>query len=113
MIVVSKPEWDRVEKDWNLMFYKDEIYMFYRADSNLFTVTVTYNGVQAGCDYDCAKKTFGGDGWPSEETMQENFSAVLGGAQEDVRAGVFAVFTDLVQQRFGMTWQELYALPIW
>jgi len=69
--------------------------------------------VQAGCDYDCAKNTFD-EGWPSEETLEENFSGVLGGTQtEDVRAGVFAVFTDLVQQRFGMTWQELYALPVW
>lgn len=113
MIAVSKPEWHRTAEDWNLMFYKDDIYMFYREDSNLFTVTVTRNDVQAGCDYNCAKSTFG-EGWPSEQALQENFSGVLGGAQaEDVRAGVFAVFTDLVMQRFGMTWQELYALPIW
>ena len=49
----------------------------------------------------------------ARKRWRPTFSSVLGGAQEDVRAALFAVFTDLVQQRFGMSWQELYALPVW
>lgn len=116
-IAVSKPEWQRTEEDWNLMYYLGEyngygVYITYREAKQAFTVMVSQGDTQTGCDYIPETNTFS-QGWPADDMMQEFFQGAMGTGEGDAREGVFALFTKELQDRFGMTWQELYALPVW
>ena len=116
-IAVSKPEWQRTEEDWNLMYYLGEynsygVYITYREAKQAFTIMVGKGDMQTGCDYVPETNTFS-QGWPADDKMQEFFRGAIGKSDGDAREGVFAVFTQELQDRFGMTWQELYALPVW
>ena len=116
-IAVSKPEWQRTEEDWNLMYYLAEyngygVYITYREANQAFALQIGKGDLQTKCDYFPETNTFG-PGWPDDDKVQELFQGVMGTKDGNAREGVFALFTKDLQDRFGMTWQELYALPVW
>ncbi|NLI54793.1 MAG: hypothetical protein GX417_10840 [Clostridiales bacterium] len=115
-IALARPEWHRAAEDWNIEFLGRsngyDLGMWYMESIGMFHISVTKGSASASCDYNVNTGEFS-DGWPDQETMLSLFGGAAGSAEGDVRAAVFALFTDLVQQRFGVDWQTLYALPVW
>lgn len=115
-IAISKPEWHRTAEDWNFEFLGESngypIGMWYKEATETFLVTASKGDTSVGCNYDVATETFD-DGWTEMELMQSIFRGATGSDKEDARAEFFALLNEATQQRFGMTWQELYALPVW
>ena len=65
-----------------------------------------------GSNFDLKTNSFDA-GFPDAQEMQTKFTEVLGSSDGDLRERMLEVFTNLLQERFGMTWQALYALPVW
>jgi hypothetical protein len=61
--------------------------------------------------YDLTNKTYGNE-WFSTGSVEEPFVAALGKQGGDFHDAALKLFTNTIQQRFGMSWQELYALPL-
>ena len=115
-IAFAKPGWGHVE-DWNFEFLGESngyfLGMWYTEATGLFHVTVSKGDKNAAAEYIVAENAFEPGAYPDEETLKLMFSEAAGITEGDYRAAVFALFTNLIQDRFGMTWQELYALPTW
>jgi type VI secretion system secreted protein VgrG len=86
--------------------------LWYNEQAQTLTIQTDKDEISAKCDYQIASDTFG-NAWPSDEMVQEHFALALGSPDGDVRAAAVQKMADDIQNRFGMTWQELYALPIW
>ena len=86
--------------------------MWYDDETQTLTLQADKDDISTKCDYQIASGTFG-NFWPSEEMVQEHFALALGLPDGDVRAAAVQKMADDIQNRFGMTWQELYALPVW
>lgn len=115
-IAIAKPDWGHVE-DWNFEFLGESngcsLGMWYSEATGLFNVGVNKGGEDATAEYVVAENAFTSDVYPDEETQKRLFSEAAGITEGDYSAAVFALFEQAVQERFGMTWQELYALPVW
>ena len=61
--------------------------------------------------YDLTSNTYSNE-WSSIGSVQEQFEAALGKQEGDFHDAALKLFTDTIQERFGMSWQELYALPL-
>lgn len=116
-IAISKPEWHRTAEDWNFQFLGESngcsLYMIYTEATGLFHIAVNKGDEGASAEYIVSENAFAPDVYPDEETQKRLFSEAAGVTEGDHRAAAFALLTSLIQNRFGMTWQELYALPIW
>ena len=116
-IAISKPEWHRTAEDWNFEFLGESngcsLYMIYAEATGLFHVAVNKGDDGAAAEFNVPKNEFQSDVYPDEETQKRIFSEAAGIAEGDHREAVFALLADLIQDRFGLTWQEVYALPVW
>lgn len=114
-VAVAHPEWHHNE-DWNFLalieMNKNLISLQYFEASGVLNISVSRGNENAGTNYDLQSNTFD-EGYPEPEQMRELFSATLGSAEGDLRERALALFTDLLNERFHMTWQEIYALPVW
>jgi len=115
-IAIAKPDWGHNE-DWNFEFLGESngysLGMWYTEATGLFHVTVNQGEKWAAAEYVVAEGIFAPDVYPDEDTQKRMFSEAAGITEGDHRAAVFALFEQAIQQRFSMTWQELYALPVW
>ena len=115
-IAIAKPGWGHNE-EWNFEFLGESngcsLGMWYTEATGLFHVTVNKGDDGAAAEFNVPKNEFQSDVYPDEETQTRLFREAAGISEGDHRAAVFALLDQAIQQRFGMTWQELYALPIW
>ena len=115
-IAIAKPDWGNNE-DWNFEFLGESngcsIGMWYTEATGLFHISVNKGSEGATAEFNVAENAFQSDVYPDEETQTRLFREAAGISEGDHRTAVFALFEQTVQDRFGMTWQELYALPIW
>ena len=115
-IAIAKPDWGHNE-DWNFEFLGESngcsLGMWYTEATGLFHVTVNKGNDGATAEFNVPKNEFQSDVYPDEETQTRLFREASGITEGDHRAAVFALFEQAIQDRFGMTWQELYALPVW
>jgi len=115
-IAIAKPGWGHVE-DWNFEFLGESngcsLGMWYTEATGLFHVSVNKGDDGATAEFNVPKDEFQSDVYPDEETQTRLFREAAGISEGDHRTAVFALFEQAIQDRFGMTWQELYALPIW
>ncbi len=113
---IAKPDWGHNE-DWNFEFLGESngcsLGMWYTEATGLFHVSVNKGDDAAVAEFDVPKNEFQPGAYPDEETLTRLFREAAGISEGDHRAAVFALFEQAIQDRFGMTWQELYALPIW
>ena len=116
-IAISKPGWHRTAEDWNFEFLGESngysLYMIYTEATGLFYISVTKGNEDASAEYAVAENAFTSNIYPDEETQKRLFSEAAGITEGDHHEAVFALLINLVQDRFGMTWQELYTLPVW
>lgn len=115
-IAIAKPDWGHNE-DWNFEFLGESngcsLGMWYTEATGLFHISVNKGDEGAAAEFNVPKNEFQSDVYPDEETQTRLFREAAGISEGDHRTAVFALFTKEIQDRFGMTWQELYALPIW
>jgi hypothetical protein len=114
-VAIAHPDWHHAE-DWNLLILcdsnKQQLMFQYFEQEARFMVVGFQNDQTVGSNYDLKTNMFD-QGFPKPEEMQACFTKALGSAEGDLRVRVLEVFTTLLQERFGLTWQELYALPVW
>ncbi len=115
-IAIAKPGWGHNE-DWNFEFLGESngcsLGMWYTEATGLFHVSVNKGDDGAAAEFNVAKNAFESDVYPDEETQTRLFREAAGISEGDHRAAVFALFEQAISDRFDMTWQELYALPVW
>ena len=114
-VAIAHPDWNYVET-WNVLVFcdynKHSVMFQYFEKEDRFMVTADSGGHLTGSNFDLKTNSFDA-GFPDAQEMQSVFENVLGSGDGDIRERMLDVFTKLLQERFGMTWQELYKLPVW
>jgi hypothetical protein len=109
-VAIHRPEWGEWNGGWNIE-YMDVVNGYslritYHADEGKYHISVDKDG---GASYDYYPATGEHDGHP--ENVPQVFNAVFGTQGDDFYGKPLAYFEQLVQERFGMSIDELYALP--
>lgn len=114
-VAVHRPEWGEFNGDWNIE-YMDEVNgcglrITYHAEEDRYHISADKGNEGAAFDYLPATKEYGGD-YPDKDTVKRVFNDAFDTLGEDFYEKPLAYFEQLVQERFGMSIKELYALPI-
>lgn len=109
-VAIHRPEWGEWNGDWNIE-YMDVVngytmLMWYYANEGKWHIAIEGDN---GGSYDYYPATGEHDGHP--ENIPQVFNAVFGTQGDDFYDKPLAYFEQLVQERFGMSVEELYALP--
>ncbi len=113
-VAIHRPEWGDFNEDWNIE-YLDQINGYgvritYHLSEDKYHITVDKDNEGAAFDYFPATKEYAGQ-YPDLDTVQRMFNDAFGTQGEDFYDKPLAYFEQLVQERFGMSIDELYALP--
>lgn len=114
-IAIHRPEWGEFDGGWNIE-YMDVVNGYavritYHADENKYRITADKNNVGGAFNYFPATGEYV-DEHPDPDTIRETFNDAFGTQGEDFREKPLAYLEQLVQERFGMSVGELYALPV-
>jgi hypothetical protein len=112
-VAIHKPEWGEFNEDWNIE-YLDQINGYnlritYNLQEDKYHITVDSKNEGAAFDYYPATKEYSGQ-YPDQDTVNRLFNEAFGTQGEDFYDKPMAYFEQLVQERFGMSIDELYAL---
>jgi len=113
-VAVHRPEWGEFNEDWNLE-YLDEINGYglritYNLTNDQYHITIDNKGVSAAYDYSPSTKTYFGE-YPDVDTVKKEFNGAFGTQDTEFYDKPMAQFEAVVLDRFGLTLDELYALP--
>ena len=113
-VAIHRPEWGEFAEDWNIE-YLDQMNGYglritYNLDEDRYHITVDKNNEGAAFDYFPATKEYTGE-YPDQDTVIRMFNDAFGTGGEDFYGKPMVAFEQLVQERFGMSIDELYALP--
>lgn len=114
-IAVRRPEWGAFADGWN-MEYLDEVNGYgllitYHTDENKYRISLSKNDTGAVFCYYPATGEYV-DEHPDPDTIRQVFNDAFGTEGEDFYDKPMARFEQLVRELFGMSIEELYALPI-
>lgn len=120
-ISVHRPEWDEKAPaenrvDWSMEFINSDVngyqlhILFYEAEDK-YIVSIEKDGVQAGFETRPATGERGWE-WPDLDTAHRMFNDAFGTNGKELYDKAPAYFEQAVQEHFGMSIHELYALPI-
>ncbi len=113
--VISRPDIGDSQKDWNIQYLQMKndylIGIWYSEEDKQFRIQADKDGVDIGCHFDPATGSTDG-GWPDPDTVTSILQKEFGIQDNNIRAMIIQDFEKAVQDRFGMTWQEVYALPV-
>lgn len=116
-VAIHRPEWGEYSEDWNIEYYDTAV--------NGYVLRITYHAIEGKYRITLNKGDSGGvfnyfpvtgeyvDEYPDPDTIRQAFNAAFGTQGEDFRAKPMARFEQVVQEHFGMSIDELYALPIY
>lgn len=114
-LAVHRPEWGEFDGGWNLEYYDTVngyvMRITYHADEHKYRITADKNDVGGAFNYFPATGKYV-DEHPDSDTIRQVFNGVFGTEGEDFYDKPIAYFEQLVQDRFGMSIDEFYALPI-
>lgn len=113
-IAIHRPEWGEFADGWNLE-HMDEINGYglmitYHAGEGKYRISLSKNNTSGVFNYFPATGEYV-DEHPDPDTIRQMFNDAFGTQGEDFRTKPLAHFEQLVQERFGMSVDELYALP--
>lgn len=112
---IANPDSDSDQKYDMLFICIANGYLFgiwYNQQQQTLVIQTDKDEISAKCTYRLDTETFE-EPYPSEEMVQEHFALALGSPQGDVRQAAIQEMSAEVQNRFGLDWQELCALPVW
>jgi hypothetical protein len=114
-IAVHKPEWGQREEEWNISFFTQasgyNFVIWYIDNEQRYTVQVDKGDSIAKYDYFAAENRFD-EGYPDKETVQQLFKKVFGNPEEYQYNAAIDRFNKYFSDTFGMTADQLYALPL-
>lgn len=114
-IAIHRPEWGKHPDGWNIE-HMDEVNGYglmitYHAEEDKYRISLSKNNTNGVFNYFPATGEYV-DEYPDPDTIKQMFNDAFGTQGEDFRTKPLAHFEQLVQERFGMSVAELYALPI-
>ncbi len=113
-IAVHRPEWGTGGVDWNIEYLcnsnKYLVAVWYDADQQKYRIQADKGGSSAAYEYDINAGEYGNE-WPDPETVKKQFISALGIKDDDVYPKALDMFEQTVEDLFGMSVDELYALP--
>ncbi|MGJ4851320.1 leucine-rich repeat domain-containing protein [Bacillota bacterium Meth-B3] len=114
-IAIARPEWGEFDSDWNIEFIDTDINGYslritYHASEGEYLISLEKDGV--GCSYQYYPAT-DDKGWeePDLDTVHRMFNDALGTKEKELYYVPLEQFEQYVHERFGMSVDELYALP--
>ncbi len=120
-ISIHRTEWDENAPaenrvDWSMEFYDSDVngyklqILYYEAEGK-YHVSIEKDGVEANFE---AYPSTGEKGWeyPNLDTAHRMFNDAFGTTGKELYDKPIAYFEQVVQERFGMSIEELYALPV-
>ena len=113
-VAIHRPEWGEFADDWNIE-YLDQLNGYglritYHLSENKYHITLDKGNEGAAFDYFPATGKYT-DEYPDLDTVKRMFNAAFGTQGDGFYTKPLACFEKLVQARFGMSVDELYALP--
>lgn len=114
-VAIHRPEWGEYNEDWNIEYLDTAVNGYvlritYNATEGKYHITVDKDNTGAAFDYYHAAKKYT-DEYPDMDTVKRMFNDAFGTQGDDFFDKPLARFEQLVQERFGMSIIELYALP--
>ena len=114
-VSIARPDLAKSQLDYSLELLQEIngylIGIWYYEKDNQLLLQVNEGEIDTKYYYDLANKTYTNE-WSSIGSVEEQFEAALGKQEGDFHDAALKLFTDTIQERFGMSWQELYALPL-
>lgn len=115
-ISIYRPEWGESSDGRNIEFYDDNVngyslLILYFSDDGKYCISLFLNGADCAFDYLPATDEYGGE-YPDQDTVKRMFNGAFGTQGEDFYGKPIVYFEQLLQERFGMSMEELYALPL-
>ena len=118
-IYIHKPEWDKNvaaenQLDWSMSFFDPNVkgyqmLIFYFADKNVYYISMEKDGNEARFDYDPATNKFEYN--PQNiDPLRSALNESLNTQGDDFMNVPMSIFKGNIQERFGMSIEELYAL---
>ena len=115
-IAIHRPEWGENPDGWNTEFYDDDmngykLHILYYETEGKYHVSIEKDGVEAGFE---TYPATGEKGWeyPDLDTAHRMFNDAFGTKGKELYDRAPAYFGQVVQERFGMSIGELYALSV-
>ena len=115
-VAIHRPEWGDFAEGWNIE-YLDQVNGYglritYDLNADSYHISLDKDNKGAAFEYSPAKGENGYSGdYPDSDTVMQMFNAAFGTEGKDFYAKPLESFKQLVQERFGMSIEELYALP--
>ncbi len=85
-----------------IWYYESENMLRFQADKDESSATY---------QYDLTTGTYI-DEWTNTDSIEQQFTNAFGKQEGDFHEAAMKIFTETIQQYFGISWQELYALPL-
>jgi hypothetical protein len=118
-VAICKPEWGArpaTDNNWNVQCLHEIngylLVVWYYADEQKYTVQADKGNLTAKYDYSIETGKYGNEWTPDSDTVKEHFFTVFDTKDGDIFAKAIAMFEQTLKDRFGMSLEELYALPI-
>ena len=115
-VAIHRPEWGDFADEWNIE-YLDQINGYnlritYHLVEDKYHIALDKDNANSGFDYFPNNNPMEYNGqYPDQDTVNRMFNDAFGTEGEDYYGKPMAYFEQLVQERFGMSIDELYALP--
>jgi hypothetical protein len=115
-IAIHRPEWGENPDGWNIEFYDNDVngyklQILYYAAEGKYHVSIEKRGVEAGFEIYPATDEKGWE-YPDLDTAHRMFNAAFGTTGKELYHKPLTYFEQVVQEHFGMSVDELYALPV-
>jgi hypothetical protein len=115
-IAIHRPEWGENPDGWNIEFYDSDVngyklQILYYAAEGKYHVSIEKGGVEAGFEIYPATDEKGWE-YPDLDTAHRMFNAAFGTTGKELYHKPLTYFEQVVQEHFGMSVDELYALPV-
>ena len=114
-VAIHRPEWGDFPEDWNLE-YLDEVNGYviritYHADEDKFHITSEKNNLKGCFEYIPKTKEYLGE-YPDKETVAKVFNGTFDTQGDGFYEKPMLQFQQILETHFGLSMEELYAMPI-
>ena len=112
---LSRPDLKTPLAEYNMLFLCDKngytVAVWYHEDENMLRFQADKGESSATYQYDLTSGAYI-DEWTNTDSIEQQFTNAFGKQEGDYHEAAMKTFTDTIQQYFGISWQELYALPL-
>ena len=114
-VAIHKPEWGSREGNWNIEFLHEVngylLGVWYYADEQKYIIQADKGNASAKYDFFIKTGEYGNE-FPDPEKVKEHFGKVFITQDDNVYKKAVSLFEQTIQDRFGMSLEKLYALPV-